>query len=263
MRGLQGRPCKAWGLPREYSAPCLEAVKKTSRIYDALYNAPQGARRGDRPSPWLLPAPLLCAVALAACTARTPPSAVAPLRLGAYAGQVAVTATYRGRGFAFRAGCAVDPAAGARLEVRDPMGGTRLLLLLRPDAGEFLSPGTGEEAVWDGGSEELPWNPLDLWTLLAAVPPPHRDTVSYDAIGRLVSCRWSGRGSILEGRFFAAKEGAFPYASATLAGPGAARLEVRWAAVRPAAPPEGFLARPASLAFAAVPLDRLLEGVSR
>jgi hypothetical protein len=202
-------------------------------------------------------------LALLACAEHRPPEREAePVVPVAYGAHLQVTLEAHGRGFSLPAGAAVDPARGARVELRDPLGAARLLLLLSPASGRLFSPDAREEARWEAASESLPWSPLDLWSLLVALPPPGATDARRDAEGRLLSVRWSGPYGSMKARFSPAAERLFPPASALLSGPGPARLAVVWRDARAGAPQEGALEPPAG-GSVAVPLESLLEELSR
>ncbi len=195
-----------------------------------------------------------------ACVHSPPGQAAARAPLAPYTASIQIRATAKGHGATIPAGCAVDPALGARIELRDAMGGTRLLVILKPSAALLFAPEKGESAAWSESDTTLPWSPLDLWTLLAAAPPPHRDFAKYDGSGRLMACSWTGPNG---GRraSFARASGDFPYSSATVDGPIGAVLAIEWRKVAVGAMPAQALVAPAGEGAESVPASALLEGL--
>jgi len=206
---------------------------------------------------------VLSAALLAACAPRrpAPPSPPAPPPV-AYRAHLQLTVEAAGRGFSLPSGAAVDPARGARVELRDPMGGARLLLLLGPQSGRLFQPGSAEEARWERASDALPWSPLDLWSLLVASPPPAATSVRSDGSGRPLSASWPGERGTLRARFLWDPSRPFPPDEAHLKGPGPARLTVIWRDAQPGAIPDVALAPPEGEGTA-VSLEDLLAEVSR
>ncbi len=215
--------------------------------------------RGAKPSfggAALLSAMLFCG----ACShiPQQSPAAISPL--APYTASIQIRATAHGRGALLSAGCAVDPASGARVEIRDNMGGTRLLVLLKPSSALLFNPDSGESARWSELDSSLPWSPLDLWTLLAATPPPHGESIKYDNSGRLAACEWRGAGGGRRARFVRST-GGFPYASAMVDGPMGARLTVEWRKADFGAIPAEVLAGPPGAGTEAVSASSLLDGL--
>lgn len=218
-----------------------------------------GTDRPLRGPAWTLAA-LWAAAVMTGCAAARPPRSEAPLP-PAYTARLQVTAEARGRGMSLPAGAAVDPARCARLELRDPMGATLLLLWITPDRGRVLSPDGRQEAAWDRASESLPWSPAELWALLAGTLPPGARSQRRDAAGALRSARWDNPFGGVALRAVPAASGAFPPESAELSGPGPARLALRWRSVSPGPPPDAALEPPPP--GEAVPLSDLLGEVLR
>ena len=200
---------------------------------------------------------LVCATA---CARLPVPSPATIVPLEPYTASIQIRATAHGRGALVSAGCAVDPASGARIELRDNMGGTRLLIILKPSAAFLFAPDSGESASWSESDSSLPWSPLDLWTLLAAVPPPHGESIRYDNSGRLAACEWRGASG---GRraSFASTAGGFPYSSAVVDGPMGAKLAIEWRRAEFGAIPSEALAEPPGAGTETVSASSLLEGL--
>lgn len=195
-----------------------------------------------------------------ACVYSPPGQTAARAPLAPYTAAIEIRATAKGHGAIIPAGCAVDPALGARIELRDSMGGTRLLVILKPSAALLFAPDNGESAAWNESDPSLPWSPLDLWTLLAAEPPPHRDFAKYDDSGRLMACSWTGASGGRRASFVRAS-GDFPYSSATMDGPIGAVLTIEWRKVALGAMPAQALVPPVGKGAGRVPASALLEGL--
>ncbi len=194
-----------------------------------------------------------------ACAHRPPAQASARVPLPPYTANIQIRATAKGRGAVVPAGCAVDPSLGARVELRDGLGGARLLAILKPSSALLFAPDSGESAVWKESDSNLPWSPLDLWTLLSATPPPHRDFARYDSAGRLAACSWQGPNGGRRARFLAGS-GAFPYSKAFVDGPMGAILSIEWRSVTLGALPEESLVMPESaMGAGSVAAAQLLE----
>ena len=153
------------------------------------------------------------------------------------------------------AGCAVDPALGARIEIRDPFGATRLLVFAGASGGTVVSPGTGSRAEWNMPSEVMPWGPADLWFLLSGSPPSDEMAVKERG-GRRVTCTWKNGAGMIKASLDCG--GVSPFSRADLKGPGRAFMSVEWTRVEAYEPvPEAF-EPPAGLAE--VGLDSILSG---
>lgn len=214
--------------------------------------------RGSRP--WI---PFLLLVSLCSCAHRPgaesgrPPDAP-PVR-APYSAKIQLTAEARGRGLSMPAGVAVDPAGFARVELRDPMGATILVLALSPHSGRLLSPGLRQEALWDKATETLPWDPSDLWCLLSGVPTGASLSDPQRGHHR---ASWRGPFGKVRFRSVPSQDRAFPPEEASLRGPGAARLAIAWRTVYPGPPPPEALLPPPP-ATEQVLMQSLLDGLFR
>jgi len=94
------------------------------------------------------------------------------------------------RGFTAPCAFALDPSSGARVEVRDPFGATRLLLFVGPSEATVVDPATGRFGLWRGSSDALPWSPSDLWSAMTGRPPAGARVLRRE--GGLEAA-WSGR----------------------------------------------------------------------
>lgn len=218
---------------------------------------------GGDAAPLLRPLSALCLLlALTSCASRRPVGERAPSPAHApYSAKIQFTAEAKGRGLSVPAGVAVDPAGFARVELRDPMGATLLVLALTPTSGRILSPDLRRGAKWDGASEALPWSPSELWCLLAGVLPTEGASLA-NLRPKADGATWKGPfGKVTLSRE-ASPGRAFPPAQASLRGPGPARLGVVWRRVYEGAPPESSLAPPPA-APEQLPLESLLKEVFR
>lgn len=157
------------------------------------------------------------------------------------------------------AGVAVDPAGFARVELREPLGATVLVLAISSHTGRLLSPDLGQEALWDKASGALPWSPSELWCLLSGEVPAGAHPLS-DWRGGSRRTSWNGPFGKVIFRTEPSPGRTFPPAVASLRGPGKARLTVAWRAVYDAPPPREALLPPPPAAEQ-VPLDSLLKEI--
>lgn len=169
---------------------------------------------------------VLSSALLSGCApARTPlPWAPEPAKIP-YSATLRILVHSRGRTASLRAGCAVDPSRGARVEIRDPMGSTRLLLILlpRPTRALLIDPARRVRALWNQNTENLPWVPETLWLALAGWPI---EGVELDARARdHLALRGSFSGTPLKGVLTPSAQGPAPFASVEIRGRGV-RLEL-------------------------------------
>jgi len=126
----------------------------------------------------------------------------------------------------------LDPVAHrARLEIREPLGTTRLVLFLEPGGALLWEPAGGRWSRWEAAGPGLPFAPDDLWGALLLVPP---DGARGRTTGTELRAAWRNGAGRVKGRF--GEEGG--ERRAFLEGPRGARLEVRYEAVQAGPPPE-------------------------
>jgi hypothetical protein len=175
----------------------------------------------------------LCAVLVAAALSCAPkaPETWRPLTAarGAFSASVACTLLLGDREFRASGGCAADPAQGARVELRDPVGATRLLILVTPARATLFSPQRGLAFTWTEAGREMPWSPRDLMALFAGPPP---GSVKLSSGGPSMGFRWRNPAGRVSGEFTPA-DGPSPFSEARLKGPGRAALALRLDSARP------------------------------
>lgn len=189
------------------------------------------------------------------CAPRLPvPSSAEGRGLLSGRGRITLSAGHRG----ISAPCAfvLDGASGrARVEIREPMGTTRLVLFLSPAEARLWEPTSGAWALWMGAADGLPFAPSDLWAALRALPP-------VGARGRTegqgVRASWRNGAGRVRG-WFGEREGE---KVVRLEGPHRSRLELRSVLVPVEAVAAGALLPPEFPEADRLPPGRLLgEGV--
>ena len=133
------------------------------------------------------------------------------------------------REFRASGGCAMDPAQGARMELRDPFGATLLLIIVTPARGILLCPQSRLSFTWTEAGREMPWSPGDLMALFVG-PPPGSAKVSSEGSGLIV--RWKNGAGRVTGEF-APASGPAAFSEVSLRGPGRASLSLRLNSARP------------------------------
>ncbi|MGC8764093.1 MAG: hypothetical protein ACP5VN_10780 [Acidobacteriota bacterium] len=133
---------------------------------------------------------------------------------------------------------ALDATLGkARVEIREPMGATRLVLFLEPGAALLWDPAGGGWTRWEKAGPGLPFAPGDLWAALLLRPP---GGARGRAWGPELRASWRNGAGRVRGNF--CEDGRERRVS--LQGPRGARLEIRFEAVEAATPPEGAFTPP-------------------
>lgn len=182
---------------------------------------------------------LLAALALLGlgCAPRLAPLSL-PAGTGPLSGRGRIVLSAGPSGLSAPCAFALDPAAGrARVEIREPMGATRLVLFLEPGAALLWDPAGGGWTRWERAGGGLPFGPGDLWSALLLRPPGGARGGSF---GPEVRATWHNGAGRVRGRF---RQGD-GVGRAILVGPRGARLEIRFEAVEAAAPPEGAFIPP-------------------
>jgi hypothetical protein len=205
---------------------------------------------------------LLLAAASLACITRRVDISLAPPPPTPYSASVHASFTVGGHGLSADGGCAVDPARGVRLELRDPSGSARLLMLLRRGAGEIVAPGPGLVFRWTAPTEEMPFAPADLWFLFTGTPPPDLRDLQATEKG-LTYAAWAGPGGSRSCRLAPSSGGASPFESADLRGPAGTELRLAFRNTRAGDFPDAAFAAPAGLALTEAPLAQILQETSR
>jgi len=173
---------------------------------------------------------LLLLTALLACAQRAPETwkpLAAPS--SSYSASAACILVLGEREFRASGGCAVDPAQGARMELRDPFGATLLLIIVTPTRGILLCPQRRLSFTWTEAGREMPWSPGDLMALFVG-PPPGSAKLSSEGSGLIF--RWKNSAGRVRGEF-APASGSAAFSAASLRGPGRAGLSLRLNSARP------------------------------
>ncbi len=202
---------------------------------------------------------------LAACSQKRPPVAVAPVQLPqtSFSASLTCTAAYGRTNVTASGGCALDPTLGARIELRDPFGAARLLLLVSPDEATLLSVVSGRFYTWSKASREMPWSAADLWAVLSGRLPREARSMKRSAAGLVTAARWRNADGRIAIRFSPSRGSVFPYASARLKGPHSAVLDVRWSRVKPGRFEGRTFSVPPGLATASAPPADILGELLR
>ncbi len=186
---------------------------------------------------------------LAACAQRRPrvgqPQANVPGE--SYSALVRCTVAYGKTNVTASGGCALDPGVGARIELRDPFGAARLLLLVTPRKATLISIDSGGFYTWSGASGNMPWSASDLWAVLSGHLPGNAHRLKLSADGVLVSARWRNADGRIHATFKASHEGPCPFAEARLSGPRSASLSISFSGAKTNAFQQSIFAPPADL----------------
>ena len=211
--------------------------------------------RGGRDSGWspqVLLALAMLFTASGCITKRVNINLVPPAR-APYSASLRLTTTLGQRGFTASGGCAVDPARGVRVELRDPSGASQLLLLVTRDRAVLIALKTGLTCEWGRASRSMPFSSADLWFLFTGRPPAGLTDLQATEKG-LTYAAWDGGLGPASCQFTPVSGGLLPHDSALLRGPWGARVELNWSNVRPGVfddaafrPPEGLALLPASV----------------
>ncbi len=216
--------------------------------------------RREAAAPRLPSLALLALVALAslACITRRVDISLAPAPPAPYSASLHAAFTVGQRGLSADGGCAVDAARGVRLELRDPSGSSRLLLLLRRNEGEIIAPGPGLVFRWTRPSDEMPFAPADLWLLFTGTPPPNLRDLQATEKG-LSYASWTNASGACSCRMAPAPGSAAPFASADLRGPSGTSLRIAFRNARGGQFPDPAFAAPPEMTLTEAPLAQLLQ----
>jgi hypothetical protein len=207
-------------------------------------------------------AALLLAAGGIGCAGKRAPSTPAVPAVGTppYSASITLSLTLAGRGFVASGGCAAVPGENARVEMRDPAGATRLLLLLGREEGMLIAPAEGLAYTWSEACEELPWRPGELLALFSGTvpgggsPPPGRDAGP-------ARVRWKNAEGRVRATLTPAASGPFPFSSAEIEGPGRTALRIAWSSVRPGPFGEAIFRAPPGIALLPSSPSAILRGV--
>jgi hypothetical protein len=189
--------------------------------------------------------PLAAAISLltGACAPQRIPQVLAPGPAASpFRGTLRVQLRAGGREGSFRAGCAVDPGRGIRIEVRDPFGATRLLLLLEEGGAILVDPARGTQASWGSDRSALPWGPDAMWLFLAGRVPDGGSLVTHSA--DRIRCDWASYGNQVRVRLSSAPGSPAPYATMDARGGRGERLRITLTGAEAGGVTPDTLARP-------------------
>jgi hypothetical protein len=206
---------------------------------------------------------ILLAAMLGGLAGCAPVRPTAPWQPPAVSGPYTANARFlfeaRGKTASFRGGCAVDPGQGLRLEVRDPMGSTRLLLILlpHPTGVLLLDPARKVHALWSLRSPSLPWVPDTLWLVLSGEPPFGAE-ISRSGEDRL-DLRWTVGDAVLKGSLRPSHSGPAPFTEVEVRSRGV-HLKVSLSDVKPQPMAPAALESPDLETYKTVELWDVLSG---
>lgn len=186
------------------------------------------------------------------------PATTAGSLVSPYRGSLRIQIRAGGREGSFRAGCAVDPGKGIRIEVRDPFGATRLLLLLEEGGALLVDPARGLKASWGPESGALQWGPDALWLFLTGRIPAG-GSLAASSEDR-VRCTWKSGGDSVRVRLSASPPGPAPYATMDARGSRGERIRLTLTSAEGGGITPETLARPAFPLGTAPLLDLLPWG---
>ncbi len=164
-----------------------------------------------------------------------------------FSASLRITLSLKGRTLTFHGGCAVASSGDTRIELRDAMGTTRLLIFLRGARATAILPESGASYSWLRGVREFPWSAAQLRTLFVTGIP---EGAKRHGDGSL-SLSWrTYRGRVTMTRATGDKP-----TYAALRGPGSWRLAVAFSSVKAGnfgrdvfMPPRTLQLRPATAA---------------
>ena len=221
-RGSPSRPALCWAKPTTGGLFCGQACGFGLAAHLSHFEARQ--ERRTRPRKLRAAFAVLQFGALLACAPR-PPETWKPLVAlsSSYSASAACTLALGGRDFRASGGCAVDPAQGARVELRDPSGATLLLIIVTPNRANLLCPQSGLSFSWNEADRDMPWSPADLMSLFVGPPA---GSVKMSSKGPALICRWKNGVGRVTGEFVPA-DSPLAFSAVSLRGPGRAGLSLR------------------------------------
>jgi hypothetical protein len=204
---------------------------------------------------------LAALIALLGCVSRRVDVAwPSPDLEGGYSATLSGSLTWHGKGIPITGGCAVDPRRGIRVELRDPMGMTRLLLLVNDSECKLMDPVAGLISTWSSPHRDMPWAPEDLAFLFMAHRPPSLTRLTTRTGHPTLEASWRNDRGRMTATLEPSNTGPCPFSEATVSGPGAAKLTLKWGSVAPASfPAQAFDPPPMNLEPVAV--DRILSEI--
>jgi hypothetical protein len=149
---------------------------------------------------------------------------------------------WRGKGVPLSGLLAVVPGKGARLEIRNPLGGVSLVAFVGPRACTLLRPADGAQASWGEAGGDLPFSAGDLWFLLTGAPPS--EAMDTRSRGSLFEARWRNDAGRMEMTADTAGAAPAPFGAARMRGPRGAQLRMTLSGPRAVQVPEEALRPP-------------------
>ena len=156
-----------------------------------------------------------------------PPGQIKERNIVAYSALFRCSISYRNRETTFRGGCAIDPERGGRIEFRDPMGATVVLVLLDKERATAVSPFKNLKCTWTESGSEFPWSPADLWSVFSGEYPAS----NLRSKGLTTTAKWRNDSGKVRAWFTCSGEG-LPL-KARLKGPGPLELTIRFSNPEP------------------------------
>jgi hypothetical protein len=204
---------------------------------------------------------LAALIALLGCVSRRVDVAwPSPGQEGGYSALLSGSLTWHGKGIPIAGGCGVNPQHGIRVELRDAMGMTRLLLLVNTSECRLVDPAAGLVSTWSSPERDMPWAPEDLIFLFTARRPASLARLTARPGHPALEASWQNNRGKMTAKLEPMKVGPCPFSEAVVAGPGSARLQLRWTSIVPASlPADAFDPPPMNLKPVAV--DRLLNEI--
>ncbi len=178
-----------------------------------------------------------------------------------YSASLQMTVSLRSHGFTAQGGCAVDPARGARIELRGPSGAARLLLLVERDRARLVDVRRGLLFTWTAPSSEIPWAPADLWFLFTGRTPAGIRTLQATERGT-TAISWDNGTGTVECHLKPQASSPLGFVTADCRTPGGTELKVDWKSFQEGSFPESAFQPPPGLDLAPASLEEVLRETS-
>ena len=204
---------------------------------------------------------LLLTLASLSCVSKRVDVSLATLPPSPYSSSVHVALALGRHGFYAPGGCAVDPARGVRMELRDPSGSSRLLLLLLRDRAELISLRNGLTFSWSSATEEMPFSSADLWFLFTGTHPEGLRALRSTGEG-FTYAEWKNSRGRFSCRLVPAPTPPPIYQTADLIGPGGTQLRLTFKNTKSGDFPDTTFASPPGLTPIAAPLAQVIQEAS-
>lgn len=197
--------------------------------------------------------PLL--VILAASCQHRPPELLQPVSVSSYSALINCTLSFRNHTTAFQGGCAVDPAKGVRVELRDVMGATKILLFLNGEKATAVVPESGAICAWSKATPAFPWGSSDLWAIFTGKLPSQR----WSRKGQVIHSTWRNDMGKIRAELTSSADGMAE--RAFLKGPRGFRLEIKFRSVKGGAFPSEVFNLPRGVQSHRAPPAEVFSGV--